>query len=75
MFQSLGVEDKRIVPAGNATSNKDDLQNDDGGKDMAVVWKCALIIASIYMFYLLNNFMNFCQVSAVLGHIRSIHFI
>lgn len=73
IFQSLGVNDKQTVVTGNTTSNKDGLQRDDDGKDMTVVWKCALIIGSIYMFYLLNNLMNFCQVSTVFDHIRWLH--
>ena len=73
MFQSLGVDDKPILAAGNTTSYKNGLQSDDGEKDMTVIWKCTLIIASIYVFYLLNNVMNFCQVSTILDHVRSMH--
>eukprot|EP00795_Rhopilema_esculentum_P016201 gene16201-7573_t len=61
---SLGA-DKKIVIYRNETS--DIAKEAPSEKDMTVVWKCALVLASIYMFYLLNNMMNFCQI----GHTHS----
>ena len=51
---------KRDIPCNNATGTIIDTH---GHKDITLVAKCALVIGSIYFFYLLNNVMNFCQVN------------
>jgi len=63
---ALGLDHKRDISFINTTRHISN-SNDAGHHDMIVVSKCALIIASIYLFYLLNNVMNFCQI----GHAHS----
>ena len=60
--QSLGI-DKTTVVYVNVTENGNGESRTDLPKDPTIVAKCALIIISIYLFYLLNNIMNFCQVT------------